>query len=41
MKLTGYPYITISRGKVIARDGKFLGKPGWGRFVGRKPNGVI
>jgi len=41
MKLTGYPYITISRGRIIAREGEFLGNPGWGCFLARKPNGVI
>ncbi|MDI6641316.1 MAG: dihydropyrimidinase [Elusimicrobiota bacterium] len=41
MKLTGYPEITISRGEIIARDGKFIGKFGRGRFLKRKPGGVI
>ena len=38
-KLTGYPHITISRGKVVARDGEFVGERGWGRFVKRKTVG--
>ncbi|MFH1957823.1 MAG: dihydropyrimidinase [bacterium] len=41
MKLTGYPEITISRGEIIARDGKFVGKVGRGRFVPRKPGGKL
>jgi len=41
MELIGYPYITILRGSIIASEGRFVGKPGWGRFVKRKPGGVI
>ncbi|MBU4310599.1 dihydropyrimidinase [bacterium] len=41
MKLVGYPEITISRGKIIAKDGKFVGKKGWGQFVPRKAYGRI
>lgn len=31
----GWPVVTISRGRVVLRDGQFLGAPGWGRFVNR------
>ncbi len=41
MKLTGYPYATISRGKIVAREGRFTGEYGWGRFLKRKPGGEI
>ncbi|MFC2061546.1 dihydropyrimidinase [Elusimicrobiota bacterium] len=41
MKLTGYPEMTISRGEIIAKDGKYVGKTGRGKFVPRKPGGKI
>ncbi len=41
MKLVGYPEITISRGKIVAQDGKFVGGKGWGQFVPRKASGHI
>ena len=41
MKMAGFPDITILRGKVIVRDGKFIGKEGDGEFVKRKPSGEI
>jgi dihydropyrimidinase len=41
MKLTGYPHLTLSRGRVVARDGTFVGERGWGRFVERKPGGTL
>jgi dihydropyrimidinase len=34
--LTGYPTTTISRGKVIVKDGTFVGQPGQGRFIKRQ-----
>ncbi len=40
-ELTGYPHITISRGKVVARDGKFVGEVGHGRFLHRKSHGTL
>jgi dihydropyrimidinase len=33
----GVPRVVLSNGKVIIRDGKFLGQPGTGRFLKRKP----
>lgn len=41
MKLVGYPKVTISRGRVVARDGKFVGEKGWGRFVKRAPGSAL
>lgn len=32
-ELTGYPIMTISKGKVIYKDETFVGTPGWGKFV--------
>ena len=32
---TGWPELVLSRGKVVARDGEFVGEPGWGRYVER------
>lgn len=40
-ELTGAPVMTISRGTVVARDGKFVGKIGHGKFVPRKPFGNL
>ena len=34
-RLRGWPVLTISRGRVVARDGKFLGTPGHGRYLAR------
>ncbi len=36
MEITGWPEITISRGEIVAKKGKFLGKAGRGRFLKRK-----
>ncbi len=33
----GYPVRTYSRGKLVYRDGEFVGTPGWGKFVKRAP----
>ncbi|MBN1902290.1 dihydropyrimidinase [Candidatus Sumerlaeota bacterium] len=41
MEMFGFPDITISRGSVIVKDGKFTGKKGRGRFVKRRPGGEI
>lgn len=40
-KLVGYPSITISRGKVVAEDGKFVGDVGYGKFLKRTPYGRL
>lgn len=36
LEVTGWPLITISRGELIAENGKFYGQPGRGRFVARR-----
>jgi len=36
VKLKGYPAMTFSRGKLVFKDGEFLGEPGWGKFLKRK-----
>lgn len=40
-KLTGYPAMTFSRGRLVAREGKFVGEVGGGEFVERAPWGSI
>jgi dihydropyrimidinase len=37
-EIEGRPHIVTVRGKVSARDGKFVGEAGHGRFLSRKPN---
>lgn len=32
----GYPSMTFSRGKMVYKDGEFIGEPGWGKFVTRE-----
>lgn len=39
--LTGYPAMTFSRGRLVARHGRFTGEKGWGRFVKRLPWGGV
>jgi len=39
--LVGYPSVTISKGKVVAEDGKFVGEVGHGAFLKRTPYGKI
>ena len=33
----GWPNLVLSRGRVVARQGRFAGEPGWGRYVARSP----
>ncbi len=40
-KLKGYPHITLSRGKIVAEKGKYVGENSHGRFVPRKPFGTL
>lgn len=40
-KIKGYPHVTLSRGRVVAEQGKFVGEVGHGKFVRRKPWGNI
>jgi len=35
----GWPELVLSRGRVVAKDGRFTGEAGWGRFVARAPRG--
>jgi dihydropyrimidinase len=38
VEVIGWPALTVSRGRVVARDGEPAGtEPGWGEFVLRKP----
>jgi len=37
MELTGWPILTVRRGDVAVENGTFLGKPGDGRFLKRRP----
>jgi dihydropyrimidinase len=36
MEVTGWPVMTILRGKVIVKDGEFFGEKGSGKFIKRK-----
>jgi len=36
-KLKGYPSLTILRGNIIAKEGRFTGNIGYGKFIKRKP----
>jgi len=40
-ELVGYPSTTISRGKVVASDSKFVGEVGHGEFLRRRPFGRL
>ncbi len=35
ISLRGYSYMTISRGKIVAKEGRFLGEGGLGKFIKR------
>jgi dihydropyrimidinase len=37
-KIEGRPSVVTVRGQVMVRDGKFVGKPGHGKFLQRKPS---
>ena len=37
MTVSGYPGLTFSRGELVAKDGKFVGKVGRGQFLKRSP----
>jgi dihydropyrimidinase len=40
LEVTGWPALTVSRGRVVARDGETADPvPGWGRYVPRAPRG--
>jgi dihydropyrimidinase len=38
VEVTGWPLVTLSRGKIIVENGEFRGRAGWGRFVKRALN---
>jgi len=38
MPIEGRPHVVTVRGQIAARDGKFVGQPGRGRFLQREPN---
>ncbi len=40
-KISGVPKYTVSRGRIVAKDGKFTGVVGHGAFVRRKPFGNL
>lgn len=35
IRLHGYPFATYSRGRLVYKDGEFVGDRGWGKFVKR------
>lgn len=37
IRLHGYPVMTLRRGQVVVKDGRFLGLPGGGDYLQRKP----
>ena len=37
-RVRGVPVLTMLRGQVIARDGRVVGKPGYGRFIQARPD---
>jgi len=41
LEVTGWPAVTISRGKVVWNDGDVHCEPGWGRFLAREPYDYI
>ena len=40
LELDGWPRDVLSRGRVVVRDGEFVGQPGWGQFVRRAGRSV-
>ena len=41
LEVTGWPAVTISRGKVVWNEGDVYCEPGWGRFIARPPYDYI
>ena len=39
IKISGYPYMTLVRGEIVAKEGKCIGKKGYGKFIKRGPSG--
>ena len=40
-ELNGYPEATYSRGRLVYKDGEFLGERGWGKFIKRSASGNL
>lgn len=36
LKIKGYPVMTLCRGKVVSKNGEFIGEIGYGKYIGRK-----
>lgn len=36
MRIKGYPIMTLCRGKVVAKNGEFIGEIGYGKYIKRK-----
>lgn len=41
MEVTGWPVMTLARGRVVWNDGELDCQPGWGRFLARAPYDYI
>jgi dihydropyrimidinase len=41
MRMNGSPWVVIQRGRVIAREGKVMGRPGGGEFLARSRPGLM
>jgi dihydropyrimidinase len=41
MRVSGWPTLVLSRGRVVARDGRFAGEPGAGCYVARGASGPV
>lgn len=39
INITGYPHLTMVRGKIVAEQGKCVGEKGYGKFIKRGPSG--
>jgi len=35
LEVTGWPVLTMVRGKVVVKDGEMMAEPGWGRYIPR------
>jgi dihydropyrimidinase len=41
MEVEGWPEVTISRGRILLKDGNFFGEKGWGKFIPRKYEEIL
>jgi dihydropyrimidinase len=39
LEVAGWPEVTVARGEIIVEEGRFIGRPGRGRFLARAPHG--